>query len=496
MYLPNVAKHNDIKMTQTKNESLKIPSGHSEKIKVAITSIVASIVLTIIKLVVGASTNSLGILSEAMHSGLDVIAALMTFYAIRMAMRPPDLRYTYGYAKYESLTSLAEIILLFAVAGWVFYEGIERIFFKTVHPEITFISLGIMFVSIGIDFGRSRALNKIAKKYGSQALEADALHFKADMITSSIVVGGLLAVLFLNIPNADAYAAIIVAGMIIYTSLGLGRRTIDVLLDKAPKGVYAHVVESVTGLEGVNKAHDIRVRQVGPEIFVDMRIEVPRTHTHSKAHEVATAVEERVRRVVPNADVMVHVDAIEGADETIMDRVRLVASETEGIKNVHSTYLSSMISLEKEVLDSKKGSLHLYLDVQMDGNLDLKKAHDIIDKFEKDVKDKISEIRNITTHIETESNENIPVRTEKVIDKPHAEKIRNLALSIQGVTECKDIGSIIVNDELHITMTIKITPRENNIITVEDAHRIATSVQNLIMSRMGASRVIVHTEPA
>ena len=179
----------------------------------------------------------------------------------------------------------------------------------------------------------------------------------------------------------------------------------------------------------------------------------------------------------------------------MMDRVRLVAAETEGIKNVHSTYLSSMISPEK-ISDYKKELLHLYLDVQMDGNLDLKKAHDIIDEFEKNIKDKIPEIGNITTHIETESNENIPVGTEKTIDKSHAEKIRNLALSVQGVTECKDIGSIIVNDELHITITIKIAPKENNVITVEDAHKIATNVQNLIINQMGASRVIVHTEPA
>jgi cation diffusion facilitator family transporter len=431
-----------------------------------------------------------------MHSGLDVIAALMTFYAIQMSTRPPDLKYTFGYAKYESLTSLAEIILLFAVAGWVFYEGIDRIFFKTVHPEITFFSLAIMFISIGVDFGRSRALNKIAKKYGSQALEADALHFKADMITSGIVVAGLLAVLFLNIPNADAYAAIIVAGMIVYTSLGLGRRTLDVLLDKAPKGIYGRIVESVTGLEGVSKAHDVRVRQVGPEIFVDMHIEVPRTHTHSKAHEVATMVEERVRQVVPNADVMVHVDAIEGIGETIIDRVRLIAAETEGIKNIHSTYLSSTASSEKEFSDSVKNMLHLYLDVQMDGSLDLKKAHDIVDKFEKDVRDKIPEIENITTHIETESDENIPVGTEKTVDKLHAEKIRALALSIQGVKECKDIGSIIINNELHITLTVKIAPRGNDTITVDDAHKIATSVQNLILNQTGASRVIVHTEPA
>lgn len=481
---------------QKQSQEPKHLIAHNEKIKVAAISIAASAALAILKLVVGLSTNSLGILSEAMHSGLDVIAAMMTFYAIRMAMRPPDLRYTYGYAKYESLTSLTEIILLFAVAGWIFYEGIDRMFFKTVHPEITVFSLGIMFVSIGIDFGRSRALNKIAKKYKSQALEADALHFKADMITSSIVIGGLLAVLLFNIPNADAYAAIIVAGMIVYTSLGLGRRTLDILLDKTPKDVYSQVIKSVSGLEGVNRIHDVRVRQVGQEIFVDMHIEVPRTLTHSKAHEVATSVEDRVRQVIPNADVMVHVDAIEGVDETIMDRVRLIAAETEGIKNVHSTYLSSPASEKEDSESAKSGSLHLYLDVQMDGSLDLKKAHDIIDSFEINVKEKVPQVRNITTHIETEANENLAVGIEKKIDKSYAEKIRNLSLSVQSVTECRDIGSIIVNNELHITLTIKIIPRENSMTTVEEAHRIATSVQNLIISQMGASRVIVHTEPA
>ena len=126
---------------------------HKQKFKVALTSVVASIALTILKLIIGSSTNSLGILSEAMHSGLDVIAALMTLYAIRIVMRPPNPRYTYGYAKVESLSSLAEIILLFAVAAWVFYEGIERIFFRAIQPEITVFSFAVMFISIGVDFG-------------------------------------------------------------------------------------------------------------------------------------------------------------------------------------------------------------------------------------------------------------------------------------------------------------------------------------------------------
>ena len=289
--------HHD-KIYEDKQKAASIAHATDEKVKVAIISIAASTGLTILKLIVGVSTNSLGILSESFHSGLDTIGALMTLYAIRMAIRPPDLNYTYGYAKVESIASLTEIILLFAVAGWISYEGLERIFFKTVQPEITAYSFAIMFVSIAVDFGRSRSLYTAARKYGSQALEADALHFKTDMFSSAIVIAGLLLVVLLKLPNADAFAAIAVAGMIIYTSLGLGRRTMDVLLDKAPKGVNQQILETVSGLEGVNKVYNIRVRKVGSETFVDMHIEVPRTHTHDRAHRVATAVEEKVRKTL------------------------------------------------------------------------------------------------------------------------------------------------------------------------------------------------------
>ncbi|MFZ0222783.1 MAG: cation diffusion facilitator family transporter [Candidatus Nitrosopolaris sp.] len=488
---------------------------HKEKLKVAVTSIVASAGLAIFKIVIGFSTNSLGILSEAFHSGLDIMAALMTLYAIRTVMKPPDLKYTYGYAKVESVSSLSEIILLFAAAGWIFYEGIERILFKSVRPEITIFSFIIMFVSIGIDFGRSRGLYRTARKYGSQALEADALHFKSDMISSSIVIVGLFFVFSFHIPKADAYAAITVAGMMIYTSLGLGRRTLDVLLDKAPKGAYQRVLEAVSGLDGVDRAHDIRIRKMGSETFVDMHIGVPRTSTHDKAHKVATSVEEKVREVLPATDVLVHVDATESANETITDRIRLVAAETEGIKNVHSIYLSKITptsgspesaSEKATITDPKKMSdlrerkgepiLHLYLDVQMNQDLDLKTAHGIIDSFEKRLKEEAPELRDITTHIETETSEYVSIGTEKTPGRSFLERIRNAALSVDGVVDCKDIGVVYINDEQHITLSIKIksTP-EKTIKTIEDAHRLATNVQNVVIKQTGASRVVVHTEP-
>lgn len=467
----------------------------SEKIRIAASSIIASAALTITKLVIGLSTNSLGILSEAMHSGLDVIAAVMTYHAVRMALRPPDARYTYGYAKFESIASLVEIILLFAVAGGVFYEGIDRIFFKSVEPEVTAVAFGIMFVSIAVDFGRSRALYRTARKYGSQALEADGLHFKADMLTSAIVIAGLLAVMFLKVPNADAYSALVIAGLIIYTSLGLGRRTLDVLLDKAPKGTTARVIEVTSGLEGIERVHDVRARRVGQETFVDMHIEVPRTFTHDRAHRVATEVEERVRKAIPNSNVLVHVDAVKTRDETILDRVRLIASETDHLKNIHSAYLSARTAGSGE--SKEEGDLRLYLDVQMDANLDLRSAHSIIDAFERRVKSEIPQIGAVTSHMETEVNESIVVGSEsRNVDQEYVQAIRRMVLSVPDVADCRDIGVITIAGQTHITVTIAISYTDaRRTVTVEDAHRIATDVQNAIIRQTGAARVVVHAEP-
>jgi cation diffusion facilitator family transporter len=485
---------------------------HNEKLKIALTSILASAGLTVLKFVVGISTNSLSILAEAMHSALDVIAAVMTFYAVRMVMRPPDVKYTYGYAKYESLSSLAQILLLFATASWIFYEAIARILFKLSRPEITIFSFTIMFVSIGIDYARSKKLYKVAKMYGSQALEADALHFKADLFSSAIVIGGLILVTTFEISDADAYAAIAVSAVIIYTSLGLGRRTLDVLLDRAPKGAYQRVLETVSGLEGVSSAHDIRVRRIGVRDFVDMHIEVPRTSTHEMAHRIATNVENRVRNVLPNSDVLVHVDAIESVSETIRDRIRLIAAETDGITNVHSIYLSRMSnpnlltegkSAEDKIRDDlsyvKKNrmDLHLYLDVQMSNTLDLDTAHAIVDHFETRIKHDIPVIVSVTTHIESEIGKDLMVGIEKKPDDPYIDNIRKIALSVDGLMECRDIGVIDISGEIHITLTIKIKSKKNeNITTIDEAHRIATDVQNSIAKEIGASRVIVHTEPS
>jgi cation diffusion facilitator family transporter len=528
-------EHHKKNVVDSADHSLIQQKAYREKFQIAISSIIASSALTISKFIIAIFTNSLGLLSEGMHSGLDVFAALMTLYAVRISRKPPDTDHNYGHAKFESLASLGAVLLLFVVAGWILYEGFERIFFKHVNPEVTVFSFGVLIASIIVDYWRSRALYRVANKYGSQAIEADALHFRVDMLTSSVVLVGLSIVFFFQIPNADAYAAIVVAILIVYTSLGLGRRTLDVLLDKAPKGIQGRIHESITGFEGIRKAHSIRVRKVGQETFVDLHIEVPRIYTHDKAHRIATNVENKIKNeILHNCDVVVHVDAVEdNMTETIKDKVRLISEDFPAVKNIHSIYISNVVSDSETNTGQDKSPnllfrpLHLYLDVQMDDKLEFKIAHSVVDDFEKKIKTEIPNIIRVTTHIETDLDVESSVGQEEFADKHFLDKIREIALSVKGVSNCNDISLVYVKEELHITLTIKINPNhvksieggvleENpdstsysngnsikkddgdsklNDISVEKAHSISTMVQNLLLQNTKASRVIVHAEP-
>lgn len=278
---------------------------YREKIQAAILSIIASAGLDN-KNHIGLYTNSLGILSEGLHSGLDLVAASMMLYAVRMVRKPHDLEHNYGYGKFESLTMWGEIILLLVIAAWIMYEGVERLLYTQSQPEITIFSIGVMISSIIVDYGRSKALYRVTKKYGSQALEADALHFRVDMLTSGIVLSGLTIVYLFNVPNADVIAAISVSLLIVYTTLGLGRRTLAVLLDKAPKDIQAQIVESLKGFEGIKNIHRIRIQPVRKDTFIDLHIEVPRTFIHDKAHRIAIAVEMMIKQdISPNSYVLV-----------------------------------------------------------------------------------------------------------------------------------------------------------------------------------------------
>src|SRR5579872_4837480 len=245
----------------------------SEKRAVAGNSVLAAIAVTALKVVVGIATGSLGILSEAAHSGLDLVAAIVTFFSVRVSDKPADADHQYGHGKVENFSAFIETGLLLLTCVWIVYEAIRRLFFHHVEIEASLAAFAVMFVSMGVDFWRSRALGRIAAKYDSQALEADALHFSTDIWSSGVVVAGLVLVLLGRrlgigwLRDADPVAALFVAGVVVYVSSRLARKTIDALLDAAPTGVRARILMALRSVDGVLEVDRIRIRRAGNRYF-------------------------------------------------------------------------------------------------------------------------------------------------------------------------------------------------------------------------------------
>lgn len=286
-----------------------------EKKQAAGSSVIAAICLTILKIVVGILTGSLGILAEAAHSGLDLAAALVTYLAVRTSGKPADEEHLYGHGKVENVSALFETLLLLITCAWIVYEAIERIFFKTVEIDASIWGFLVMGISIVVDVNRSRMLYRAAHKHNSQALEADALHFRTDIWSSSVVIVGLACVkigewipglAFLH--KADAIAALGVALIVVFVSFKLGMRTIHALLDVAPPGMAEEITSTIEAIPGVADCHQVRLRRSGPYLFADMHILVDGKLSLQQAHTITDVVEKAILEVVPNADVTVHAE--------------------------------------------------------------------------------------------------------------------------------------------------------------------------------------------
>lgn len=281
--------------------------GIAEKKRIALTSVLAAIFLTSFKLVIGLTTGSLGILSEALHSGLDLIAAGITLFAVRAADRPPDADHNYGHGKIENFSALFETLLLLITCGWIIFEAVHRILTKNLQIDVTVWSFIVILTSIVIDFSRSRALYKVAKKYNSQALEADALHFSTDIWSSSVVLFGLTGAAF-KFYYADTISAIIVAAIVLYISFRLGKKSFDVLVDKSPEGIKEIISSLIKDIPEVKNFHDIKVREAGAKKFIEFNIHVDKVLTIDEAHEITHRVEKAITGRIENVTVMIHTE--------------------------------------------------------------------------------------------------------------------------------------------------------------------------------------------
>ena len=286
-----------------------------EKRAAARGSVAASVALTTLKIVVGLLTGSLGILAEAAHSALDLVAALVTLFAVRLSSKPADREHTYGHGKIENLSALLETALLLLTCGWIIRAAVLRLLHHAVEMEVTVWSFAVMATSIVVDWSRARVLRRTALRYNSQALEADALHFETDVWSSAVVIAGLVGVLaaarypsVVWLRYADAVAALAVAVIVVWVSVKLGLRTIYYLVDTAPSGLEEKILSEVRGVAGIAACDHLRMRYSGPTLFVDVRIEVDGNQSLRDAHRITEEVESAVQRISPAADVTVHAE--------------------------------------------------------------------------------------------------------------------------------------------------------------------------------------------
>jgi cation diffusion facilitator family transporter len=365
---------------------------NDEKSRIALTSIFAAIFLTGLKLAVGLLTNSLGILSEAAHSGLDLGAALMTFFAVRISDKPADETHHYGHGKVEGFSAFLEVLLLLGTCGYIIHEAIERIAGKSVQVEVNLYSFGVLGISILVDISRSMALNRVARKFRSQALEADALHFTSDIWSSAVVILGLVAYKFFAFSLADSIAALIVAVLVIIVSIRLAIRTVGVLLDRAPAGMRMRIGETLRQIPGMERLSSLRIRSSGSRTFVDMRLSLASKLSFTEAHRIASLAERKVSELIPGADVIVHADPAEGKPSPqggTEDRISDIMKEHQGL---FIGYHGLNIVHHQ---DSYLVSMHLL----MAADSPIEEAHKVCDHLERDIKEQIPGAE-VTIHIE------------------------------------------------------------------------------------------------
>jgi cation diffusion facilitator family transporter len=457
-----------------------------EKRWVALTSVGAAIVLTGTKLAVGLATGSLGLLAEAAHSGLDLVAAVVTYFAVRISDKPADADHLYGHGKIENLSALVETLLLLATCVWIISEGIERLFFKEVRVEANTWSFVVIVGSIVIDVSRSRALMRIARKHGSQALEADALHFSTDVWSSVVVLLGLILVKIgdLNtglrsLERADAVAALLVALIVVYVSVRLGRRTIDALLDRAPAGQYAVVERAAREVPGVLECRQIRLRPSGNQTFVDLVIGVERGRSLESSHAIGQAVEQRIKEVLPHADIVVHIDPMCGAGETLAERIRVIAvNEGQTVHNI--------------LVAEEEGRTYIELHVEADENMELGAAHARADRLEAALRAELPHVAEITTHIEPRHRQDEPLRDVTGRSTGLLKRVRQIVAETPGIVECHDVALRRAGKELFLSMHCTFAPG----LSIREVHEISTRLEEQLRAALpNLVRVTTHPEP-
>jgi cation diffusion facilitator family transporter len=452
----------------------------TEKEQVALSSIVASAGLTVAKALVGFTTGSLAILSEAGHSLIDLGATVMTYVAVRISGKPADEEHHYGHGKVEAVSALAETALLFLLSGIVIWEAIKRL---TEHEgrvvEATVWAFGVILVSIIVDFFRARALSRTAKKTSSHALEADALHFSSDLWSSLAVLIGLVGVHF-GFAWADAVAALVVAALVCVAGWRLGKRTIDTLIDVAPRGAAERITAIAARVPGVVRVEQVRARAVGEQTFIDLGLAVSRTLPLDRVSALKDEVAAALRRKIPGAEPVVTTDPVALNNETVLDRVMVIAR-------------NRALAVHHVTVHELRDKLAVSLDLEVDGNLSLRAAHEMADGLESAIATELGPDVEVETHIEPLQPQDASGR-EAPPERIRAVEMALSELAAEG-RNIRDVHNVRVRetDEGEIVnFHCRVDPQ----MSVQNVHENVDALERALKQQSPPiKRVIGHAEP-
>jgi len=453
---------------------------NNKKENVAASSVLAGFTLTAGKFVVGLMTGSMGILSEAAHSLLDMGAAIITYFAVRVSDKPADEDHHYGHGKIEAFSALIETILLFMTSGWIMYEAGKRLMTGDIEVEATWYAFAVVIVSILIDFTRSRALMKVAKETGSQALEADALHFRTDIWSSTVVLIGLFCVLF-GIKGADSVAALFVALIVIKVGYDMGKRTFDVLIDTAPAGIAEKAREILKKIPGIIEVESVRARAVGPNAYIDALLVVGRKLNAEALHDLTEKSKAAVRTELPEAEILIQTRSIQLSTETIVESIHILGHK-HGFPVHHVT------------VDQQINKRYVSYDLEVSRSLTVKEAHAKATEFETLIAQELGEAVEISTHIDPSDDQSLEsVGVEAVESEKIAREIQEAMKHTPKLSEAHNILARKTGEKNIVTVHCYADPN----MSIEEAHDYATKLENFLTEKKEyhIGRAVVHVEP-
>ncbi len=451
----------------------------NEKESVALNSVYAGGLLTVTKFIVGLMTGSMGIISEAAHSLLDLVAAIMTYFAVKYGDRPADETHPYGHGKIESVSALIETGLLFVTSAWIIYEAVKRLWHGGVEVDATWYAFAVVIFSIIIDISRSRALSKVAKETNSQALEADALHFSSDIYSSAVVLIGLVCVRF-GIMGADAVAAMVVAVFVTLAGYRMGKRTIDVLIDRAPDGISDRVREIAAKIPGIIQVEQVRVRPLGPNVFVELFVSVHRKISLSKTQDIIRLVQNEISADIHGAEVAVHTEPISLDSETIVEKVQSLAAKNN-------------LAVHKIIIDKLNDKQYISYDVEMTDSLTIQAAHDLATSLEDDIKNELGDEVELNSHIEPLKHE--AILSTNVSENEFAKIVFTINQINEEIVEITDVHNILVR-KIVDKYFISFHCNAPSVMLLDRVHDLTNQFEYLLKEKTPSiKRVVIHVEP-